>query len=112
MLGDDNQAKPYLHVSECIDGMIYGYLNSFADVNTFNLSCRRACNVKKIATCVIKKMGLKDVKLKFTGGSRGWIGDVPQVRLNASKLRMLGWQAKYTSDGAVKKAAEELLRQI
>ena len=59
-------------------------------------------------------MGFKagEVELKFTGGARGWTGDVPQVRLDISKLKRLGWEAGYDSDGAVKKAVEDLVKQM
>jgi UDP-glucose 4-epimerase len=56
-------------------------------------------------------MGLKNVQFKYTGGDRGWPGDVPQVRLNVKKISKLGWKARYSSDGAVKKAIREILKE-
>jgi UDP-glucose 4-epimerase len=55
-------------------------------------------------------MGLKDVKLKYTGGKRGWPGDVPITRFNIDKMKRLGWQPRYDSDGAVREAARRLLK--
>lgn len=112
ILGDGNQSKPFLHVSECVDGMIYGYSHSFDAVNVFNLTCKGATNVKTIAKIVIYEMGLKDVRLEFSGADRGWKGDVSQVRLADSKLKRLGWKAKLTSDEAVRIGVKELLNQI
>jgi UDP-glucose 4-epimerase len=112
ILGDGHQSKPYLYVRECIDGMIYGYTNSSMDINVFNLTSDGVITVKTIAETVIAEMGLKDVELKFTGGRRGWIGDVPRVRLDQSKMEKIGWKAGYTSDEAVKIAVKELLKQV
>jgi len=54
-------------------------------------------------------MGLADVDLKYTGGRRGFPGDVPELLLDASKMKLLGWQASHTSDEAVRIAARRLL---
>ena len=57
-------------------------------------------------------MGLKDVDYKFTGGKRGWAGDVPRFQLDASKIKKLGWKENYTSDEAVRKAICEVLETV
>ncbi|MFC1646048.1 NAD-dependent epimerase/dehydratase family protein [Candidatus Omnitrophota bacterium] len=112
ILGNGKQSKPYLHVSECIEGMIYGHCHSNDNVNVFNLTCEGTTNVKTIAKLVISEMGLKNIKQEFTGSSRGWLGDVPQVALDALKLKKLGWNAKYTSNQTVRQGIGELLSQI
>jgi UDP-glucose 4-epimerase len=55
-------------------------------------------------------MGLKNVKYNFTGGKRGWAGDVPRFLLDASKLNKIGWKPNYTSDEAVRKSIREVLK--
>jgi UDP-glucose 4-epimerase len=113
ILGDGRQAKPYLHVSECVDGMMYIWRNARNEgVNYFNLGCEGATYTERIAHLLLETMERSDVRLAFTGGQRGWPGDVTQVRLDCTKLRQLGWRAKNTSDGAVKRAAEELVEQL
>jgi len=111
ILGDGKQAKPYINVKECTQGIIYGFKRANDQLNFFNLSCQGATSVKKIAKAVVKEMGLKKVKFKYTGGQRGWKGDVPQVRLDAKKINKLGWRAKLTSDQAVKVGVKDLLKQ-
>ena len=109
VLGDGRQAKPYLHVSECVSGMIHGYEHAGNKVNYFNLAPRAgATTVKFIAAAVVRALGLPRVRLEFTGGRQGWRGDVPQVRLDARKLARLGWRADLSSDEAVERAAREL----
>ena len=112
VLGDGRQAKPYLHVYECVDGILYGWHNAREQLNCFNLGCGGATSAEQIARLLLETMGLRDVGLVFTGGERGWPGDVPQVRLDCTKLRRLGWQATLTSDEAVKRATEELVEEI
>jgi UDP-glucose 4-epimerase len=52
---------------------------------------------------------LKNVKFSYTGGKRGWPGDVPVVHYDVNKIEKLGWQVKHTSDEAVRIAARRLL---
>jgi UDP-glucose 4-epimerase len=110
ILGDGKQCKPYLHVDDCIDGILFGFKNSHDMVNVFNLGCPTATNVTTIAKMLVEEMGLSEVKFKYTGGDRGWPGDVPQVRFNAEKMSWLGWKARHTSDEAVKKAIRDILQ--
>jgi UDP-glucose 4-epimerase len=112
VLGDGNQAKPNLHVSECVDGMIYGWQHAKEPLNYFNLGCEGATTAREIAAFVIDSLGLKNVRVEYTGGTRGWPGDVPQVRLVCTKMEQLGWKARLTSTEAVRRAAQELAEEL
>lgn len=109
ILGDGNQRKPYLYIEDCIEGMLFGFRNSHDKVNVFNLGCSSVTDVNTIARTLVEEMELKGVSFKYTGGDRGWPGDVPQVRFNVKKINKLGWKAKYTSNEALKKAIREML---
>jgi UDP-glucose 4-epimerase len=97
VLGNGKQAKPYIEVHDVVDGMLYGFANSEQWVNYFNLGTEGLTAVTVIADAVIETMGLRDVTLKFTGGVRGWPGDVPRVSLDMGKLRSLGWKPRFAS---------------
>jgi len=56
---------------------------------------------------VVEAMGLSGVKFSYSGGSRGWRGDIPRVNFDITRLKNLGWQPEYTSDEAVRKAVME-----
>ncbi len=113
ILGDGNQSKPYVHVDDCIDGMIYGWKNLKEEsLYYFNLATKGATKVSYIAEILVKTIGLKDVKFKYTGGKRGWKGDVPYVKLSTKKYEEYGWKAKLQSDEAVKKGVEEIVKQL
>ncbi len=112
ILGDGTQEKPYLSVEDCVDGILFGFENSDEKVNFFNLSCESTTRVSTIAKMVVEEMGLENVKLRYTGGDRGWPGDVPQVRFDIQKIKSLSWRPKLSSDQAVLKAIKELVREI
>ena len=111
VLGDGSQAKPYLHVSDCIAGMWFGYTHARGEFNYFNLAVAGATTVRRIAELVIEAMGLSNARIEYAGGTRGWRGDVPQVRLDGKKLARLGWKASRTSDAAVELGVRELVGQ-
>jgi len=109
ILGDGNQEKNYLLVEDCIDGMFCAFYNSNKRCDAFNLGCGSTAKVGKIVQIVVEEMGLKNVKFNYTGGKRGWPGDVPIVRFDVTKMEKLGWRAKYSSEKAVRIATRRLL---
>jgi UDP-glucose 4-epimerase len=109
ILGDGNQEKNFFLVEDCIDGMFCAFQNSHSQYDVYNLGTESFVNVTRIARIVVEEMGLGDVKFKYTGGRRGWPGDAPIVHFNVDKMKRLGWQAKHSSDEAVRIAAKRLL---
>ncbi|MBE0517106.1 MAG: NAD-dependent epimerase/dehydratase family protein [Methanophagales archaeon] len=109
ILGDGNQTKSYIYVDDCIEAMLAGLqANGKNRVHVFNIGTNDMLRVKRIAEIVCEEMHTSP-KFKFTGGKRGWKGDVPVMLLDASKLNELGWKQRYTSEEAVKKATRDLL---
>jgi len=116
ILGDGNQTKSYIYVADCIEAMFAGLKASARGenenrVNIFNIGTDDTITVKRIAEIVCEVMHVSPKpKFKFTGGNRGWKGDVPIMLLDASKLNELGWKQKYNSEVAVRKAAGDLVK--
>jgi UDP-glucose 4-epimerase len=111
ILGDGNQRKPYLYVEDCIDGILFGLNNAHEKINVFNLGCTSTTDVKTIAQILVDEMGLKGTVFEYSGGNRGWPGDVPQFRCDVGKIGSLGWHSKYDSNAAVKMAIERILKE-
>ena len=109
ILGDGKQEKNFFTVDDCIEGMLTVFNKQQKDCDVFNLGTDTYTTVTGVADIVCEKMGLKNVKYKYSGGSRGWRGDAPYVHFNIDKVKQLGWSPKYTSDGAVRVAAGRLL---
>jgi len=111
IFGDGKQEKPFFLVEDCIDGMLCGFQKSTSQFDIYNLGIESYTVVDRIAEIVIDEMGLKNVKFKYTGGKRGWPGDVPIVHFNVAKIKKLGWQAKHSSNEAVRIAAKRLVEE-
>lgn len=112
ILGDGTQSKSYLLVEECVDGIMHAIGRSNEKVNIFNLGCEDWVTVARIAEIVVGELGLKEVSFNYTGGKRGWRGDVPKIMLAPAKLGKLGWKAKHGSDEAVVLAARAVIREM
>jgi len=56
-------------------------------------------------------MGLAEesVHIEYTGGDRGWKGDVPVVRLNTDRIRNLGWSCRRNTRQALCVALRAML---
>ena len=54
-------------------------------------------------------MNLKNVRFKYSGGDRGWVGDVPRFLLDTRKIKKLGWKPRHTSKEAVTMAVKDIL---
>ena len=110
ILGNGLQEKSYMYISDCLDAMLTAMENADATVNTFNLGTQTTTSVNQIADIVSKELGV-DPEYEYTGGDRGWTGDVPKMRLSIEKLSELGWEPEYESDEAVRKAARDLIEE-
>lgn len=111
VLGDGTQAKSYLYVTDCIQAMLLPIERAWKGIEIYNVGSEDQIDVRKIAKIVIGELGLRDVKIRFTGGidgGRGWKGDVKNMLLDVSKLRSLGWKPKYNSEEAVRLTVREL----
>jgi UDP-glucose 4-epimerase len=70
--------------------------------------------VRQIADLAVTIAGLRpdEVRYDFTGGDRGWKGDVPIVRFDCSKIKKLGWRNRRSSAEALGDAMEDMRREI
>jgi len=110
ILGDGEQNKSYIYITDCVNAMFYG-LKADGDVNIFNIGSEDQIKVKRIAEIVCEEMGVNPT-FKYTGGRRGWKGDVPVMLLSIERLKSLGWRPKYNSEQAVRMAVRDLLDEL
>ena len=95
ILGDGNQRKSYMDVSDCVAGLILAPQQATAKVNILNMGADEYVRVQDSAEMICGALSLAP-EFTFAGGERGWIGDSPFIFLDASRLRALGWQPRYT----------------
>ncbi len=112
VLGDGKQAKPYLHVHDCVAGMLFGLDRISERLNIFNLAPPDVTKVARIAELCIAASPYPEAHIHFTGGRSGWPGDVPRSRMAPSRLAAAGFAVRHTSDEAVKLAVEQLAREV
>ena len=110
VLGNGSQTKPYLYVKDLIEAILLVWKQTNEQINYFNLGVESRTSVKEIAEMVIEAMR-SNAKIKYTGGNKGWIGDVPQFSYDLEKIHKLGWEAKSTSNEAVRKSIQYILEQ-
>jgi UDP-glucose 4-epimerase len=107
VLGDGRQAKSYLRTEDCVAGMLMAAERANDSVNLFNLGTRDRISVREIAEKVVAAWGGK-ARIEYTGGERGWVGDIPQQLLAIDRISALGWKPQYTSAEAVDLTIREL----
>lgn len=112
ILGDGNQRKSYLLVGECVDAMLFALGKAGDEVNIFNLGSGDNIKVSEIARIVLEEGGFRDTRIEYTGGKRGWPGDVPVMLLDAGRINRLGWQARQASKEAIRLAAKAVLESL
>jgi UDP-glucose 4-epimerase len=111
--GDGSQQKPYLHVSELLDAMLYiiGRTGS-TRLNYYNISGNDEGTTVRFIAETIVSAAAPGTPIRYTGGKKGWVGDVPRFRYSTAKLASLGWKPRLSSDDAVRRAVAEMCAQI
>ena len=107
ILGDGRQTKPYIYISDLVDAIMTFKENVTENVLLYNVGVNGATSVSTIADITCQEMNLTDVQYEYTGGEGGWKGDVPRFEYCLDKIHKAGWQAKYTSDDAVRMTVRE-----
>lgn len=110
ILGDGAQSKSYLLVDECVEAMLFAAAHAKDRYNVFNIGSEDWVNVTTIAQIVCGELGLRSVTYRYTGGSRGWVGDVPKMQLAIDRIKALGWSPKRGSRESVQEAVRAMLR--
>ena len=108
VLGNGEQCKPYVYVKDLVEGILFVIDHANEPYNVFMLGSDSRTKVKEIAAMVIEEMGLR-AKIRYTGGDRGWVGDVPEFRYDLTKVNNLGWKAPHNSNESVRLAIQRAL---
>jgi len=101
ILGDGHQSKSYIHVDDVVAAMMLLTGAGWEGFEVFNVGTDDYVSVTEIADLVTERMGLEGVTYDYSGGSRGWKGDVPVVRFRSDKLRARGWRNSRSSPEAL-----------
>lgn len=111
ILGNGTQCKPYIYVHDLVDAIIKLTKEFKTGEEIYNIGVKsEGTTVTHIAEIVVEELGLSNVKFKYTGGDRGWKGDVPRFDYDISKVLSTGWLPKYSSDQAIRQTVKDAVR--
>ena len=112
VLGNGLQEKSYMSAEDCVRAMVHIVDEKDEAVNLYNLGTGDTCSVRRIAEIVVEESGLEGVSIEYTGGDRGWAGDVPKTSLNVDYLFSTGFEPKMQSEAAIRHTARALIDEI
>ena len=91
--------------------MLFAVGKARGTVNTFNIGSEDWIDVKSIAEIVAEEMHLTGTRFRFTGGDRGWVGDVPKMQFSIDRLKALRWKPQTGSRESVRIAVRDMLAE-
>lgn len=111
ILGDGQQSKSYIHVDDVVEAVLLAARLATAPFAVFNVATGDYVTVTEIAELAMDVAGLPagSTQFEYTGGNRGWKGDVPVVRINTDRIRALGWKNERTGRQALRASMESML---
>ncbi len=112
VLGNGLQEKSYMEVGDCVDGILHVMNNTDQQLNLYNLGSHDTASVKRIAEIVVEETGCEGASIEYTGGDRGWAGDVPRAMLAIDKMLQIGFDVNYNSEDAIRHTARALIEEI
>jgi len=114
ILGDGSQSKSYVHISDIIAAVMAAHTHTKARYDVYNVATGDTISVREIAELALDCLELSpaNVNFEYTGGDRGWKGDVPIVHLDTAKIRGLGWNCAHTSREALRRAVLAMLPEM
>jgi UDP-glucose 4-epimerase len=112
ILGDGTQSKSYIHVHDVVTAVLLAHEKTQQPFQSYNVATGDYITVREIAELACECVGLApdQVAFAFTGGNRGWKGDVPVVRLNIERIQALGWKCSRSSQEALRESMLAMLR--
>ena len=112
VLGNGLQEKSYMEVEDCVNGILHVMEHSNDALNLFNLGSHDTASVRRIAEIVVEETGCVDASIEYTGGDRGWAGDIPRAMLGIDKMMSTGYDVRYNSEDAIRHTAKALIQEI
>jgi UDP-glucose 4-epimerase len=112
ILGDGSQSKSYIDVGDVVSAVLTAHGRTEEPFRAYNVATGDYITVTEIAGLALEVLGLDPaaVRFEYTGGDRGWKGDVPIVRLNTDRIGALGWAPTGGCAWALSEAMRALAR--
>jgi UDP-glucose 4-epimerase len=114
ILGDGTQSKSYIHVDDILEAISTTARCCTTKFDVFNVATGDYLTVTQIADIAVEVCGIprEKVTYEYTGGDRGWKGDVPIVKFNCDKIHGLGWRCRRSSADAIRDSMAVMNRDL
>jgi len=114
MLGDGRQSKSYIHADDVVEAVLTAYRKGEKPYEVYNVATGDYITVTEIAQLAVEVLGRApdSVQFRYSGGDRGWKGDVPVVRLAIQRIRAIGWRCRRSSRQALDASMRSMLEDI
>lgn len=111
ILGDGTQSKSYIYVEDVVNAVLCAHEKTRQAFQVYNVATGDYITVTAIARIAVDVLELDPANTQFvyTGGDRGWKGDVPIVRLNTDRIRSLGWRCSRSAADALRDSMSALV---
>src|ERR1700722_307824 len=102
VLGDGQQEKSYLYIQDCLSAILLatGHHQGEPGAHIYNLGTSETITVERSIRLITSFLELSP-QLEYEGGSRGWKGDSPLIRLDTGRIQGLGWEPALTISAAL-----------
>jgi UDP-glucose 4-epimerase len=114
ILGDGQQSKSYVHVSDVVAAVMLAAVAAPRPLATYNVATGDYITVTEIAELAVRAVGIEPggTAFEYSGGERGWKGDIPVVRLNTDRIRGLGWCNTMSTSQAMSASLESMVGDL
>ncbi|MBI3070971.1 MAG: NAD-dependent epimerase/dehydratase family protein [Deltaproteobacteria bacterium] len=114
ILGDGTQTKSYIHVEDVLEAILLVSERCEKGYEVYNVATDDSISVTEIADLAVQVSNLPQgsVRYEYSGGDRGWKGDVPVVRFDVSRIKKLGWRARRSSREALTDSIKAMREEL
>jgi UDP-glucose 4-epimerase len=102
VLGNGHQKKSYLHVQDCVNGMLLAIEKQPSEqrIGIYNLGHEDWIEVNDSVRIICRELGVQP-RIEYAGGVRGWVGDSPKILLATERIRALGWAPTFSIEASL-----------
>ena len=112
VLGNGTQVRSYVHVKDCVEGMMVSLKNRGGSVDRFNIANDDTATVKDMIKIILEEYGPNSTKVVYAKEPVGWKGDPAMAFPDAAKLESCGWKPTKTSKEAIRDCVRWTLSEL
>ncbi len=107
LLSDGTPKKSSVYVKDGVKAIFQIINSSSRQFNIYNIGHDEVLTVNEIVNTILDTANIQ-IKKKYLGGDKGWMGDNNFVYLGNKKLKKTGWRPKFSFKEGIKKTVKFL----